>query len=331
MITTNDKYYPGQAKYAKLAAAQLGAEFIDLDNGNGYVFRVVKNGRSFTSGAGLICSYPINTASSFGISRDKAHTNAILRHYGIPCIDGRHFFVSSAYAALRNPGHEREDAFRYAAERGYPLFCKPLTGARGDFAEIVLDEDGLADYIERVGGKYHGFLIEPIVSGDEYRVLICDRAPVYFAMKKRPEIVGDGRRTLQELIDTVNASLAGKGVSAFPRSSITASGFRPDYVPGEAEVVPLSGRQNLSVTGGVTTLDTEVPSCLADLSVAACEAVGLRLGAVDIFDISERRDMSSLMVIEVNGNPALNALEASGRSDIILALWLRMIREFLGE
>lgn len=85
-------YYPDQARYARLAAEDLGLRFVDLDGGNGYVFAIIGSMSKILSGAGWICSYPINSASSYTISRDKAHTKSVLSQAGINVIVGSHFF-----------------------------------------------------------------------------------------------------------------------------------------------------------------------------------------------------------------------------------------------
>jgi glutathione synthase/RimK-type ligase-like ATP-grasp enzyme len=323
--------YPDQARYARLAAEKLGLEFTDLDDGNGYVFAIGSGSRRILSGAGWICSYPVNNSSSYLISRDKAHTKSILRHAGIATIPGRHFFNTSTYRALRNPGHEAGDALAFAATIGFPVFCKPNFGARGDYAELIDNPASLADYMKRLPQSYDAFLIEEVIRGDEYRVLVHDDKPVYYALKRPPHLLGDGVHTLAELLDAVNVLLEGTGVSPYPASSITSGGSAPEYRPGEGEAVKLVGRQNLSALGGVDILDTEVPEPLGRIARDACVALGLQLGAVDMFDTSENRDLSGLVVIEVNGNPTLRALEESGRLDIILDLWVSMIRRLLAK
>ena len=321
--------YPDQARYARLAAEQLGLRFVDLDDGNGYVFAIEAGSRRLLSGAGWICSYPINNASSHHISRDKAHTKSVLRHFGIRTIRGSHFFTSGSHSALRNPGHEAADAHAFAATLGFPVFCKPNSGARGDYAELVADAAGLADYMRRLPASYDAFLVEEVARGDEYRVLVHDDAPIYYALKRPPRLTGDGIRTAVELLGAINATLRGTGVSPYPASAITAAGVALDHRPREGETLELAGRQNLSALGGVEKLDTDIPEPLARLARAACNALGLRLGAVDIFDVSPSRDGSDLVIIEVNSNPSLKALESSGRLDLILGIWTSMIRDML--
>jgi glutathione synthase/RimK-type ligase-like ATP-grasp enzyme len=323
--------YPDQARYARLAAEKLGLEFIDLDDGNGYVFAIQSGSRRILSGAGWVCSYPINNSSSYLISRDKAHTKSLLRHAGIATIPGRHFFNTSTYRALRNSGHEAGDALAFAATIGFPVFCKPNFGARGDYAELIDSPLSLTDYMKRLPQSYDAFLVEEVIRGDEYRVLVHDDRPVYYALKRPPHLLGDGVHTLAELLDAVNVSLEGTGVSPYPVSSITFGGRAPGYRPNDGEAVNLAGRQNLSALGGVDILDTGVPVPLGRIARDACVALGLQLGAVDMFDTSESRDLSGLVVIEVNGNPTLKALEESGRLDVIVDIWVSMFRKLLAK
>jgi glutathione synthase/RimK-type ligase-like ATP-grasp enzyme len=321
--------YPDQARYARLAAEKLGLEFVDLDDGDGYIFAIRSGSRRILSGAGWVCSYPVNNASSYQISRDKAHTKSILRHAGIPTIRGAHFFTTPADVALRNPGHEASDAAGFAATLGFPVFCKPNAGARGDYAELIVDPSSLAGYVQRLPPSYDAFLIEEVIRGEEYRVLVQDDKAVYYTRKRAPRLVGDGVHTLVELLDILNASIRGTRVSPYPASSIAASGFDLDYRPAGGEAVTLMGRQNLSAHGGVDIPDTDVPEPLYRLARDACGALGLRLGAVDVFDTSKARDLSDLLVIEVNGNPTLRALEDHGRLDLIVDIWTSMIRALL--
>jgi glutathione synthase/RimK-type ligase-like ATP-grasp enzyme len=74
-----------------------------------------------------------------------------------------------------------------------------------------------------------------------------------------------------------------------------------------------------------------VPVALAALAISAVRALGLRIGAVDMFDISSQGDLSRLVVIEVNGNPGLRTLENTNRSDLIRSIWTSMLNECLSS
>lgn len=322
---------PDPARHAMDAAQAIGAAFEDLDNGGGYLFRISKNGRSVLAGAGPVSSFPVNSATALTIARDKAFTKTVLMRAGLPVIAGGLFFAHQRRAALRGPGREAADARAFAAKLGWPVFVKPNSGGRGNFAEIVADEAALADYAERLAVEFESFLVEPVIQGSEHRVLVQDGAAIFHSAKSQPELVGDGERTLAGLLAELNASFAGTGVSAWPASVIQAAGRRPDEVPAKGDRVALPGRHNLSAIGGVERFSTDIPAPLAELGRAAIAAIGLRIGAVDIFDCSARGDLSDLVVIEVNGNPGLKTLELAGRADLVRAIWVRMLRQCLGE
>jgi glutathione synthase/RimK-type ligase-like ATP-grasp enzyme len=328
--TRRDMPLPDPARYARDAAQAIGATYQDLDNGENYLFRIAKNARFVVAGAGPVASFPVNSASAVSIARDKSFTNAVLADAGLPVIPGGLFFAHQRRVSLRGPGREVSDARLYAARLGWPVFCKPNTGARGNFAEIIPNDAALVDYAARVAVEFEAFLIQPVVRGAEHRVLIHDGRPIFHAAKQAPVLVGDGRRTLAELLATLNAELAGTGISEWPASVFALQGRTAGDVmqPGERFILP--GRRNLSAVGEIERFRTDVPAPLLAIARAAVAAVGLRIGAVDMFDRSAAGDLSDLVVIEVNGNPGLKTLELAGRMDLIRAIWTDMLKELLG-
>lgn len=301
--------------------------FEDLDQGGGYLFRISHQGRSVLSGGGGVCAYPINSASAFTIARDKAHTKSVLAAAGIPHIAGGLFFSHKRRVSMRGPGREIEDAIAFATSLGFPIFCKPNQGGRGNFAEIVESESSLADFAQRVAVEFESFLVEPVIQGVEHRVLVKDGSPLAHITKLPPTLIGDGSSTWGALLDAYNARLEGSGVSASPLSALGAADRFEK--PARGERLMLGGRRNFHAAGSVEQVSDRVPSPLADLARAATEAVGLRLGAVDLFDVSAKDDFSDLVVIEVNANPGLASLECDGRMDIIDKLWTDMLTEAL--
>lgn len=320
---------PDPARYAMTAAAAIGATFEDLDEGRGYLFRISRNGRSLLSGGGGVCAYPVNSAAAFTVARDKSHTKSVLREAGIPVIPGGLFFSHKRRAAMRDPGRDVEDALAFAANLGFPVFCKPNQGGRGNFAEIVDTADALADYTKRIAIEFESFLIEPVLTGVEHRVLVFDDRPLAHITKRPPTLTGDGSRTWAELLSQANQQLSGDGVSDAPLTAISATGTDPQSVPPAGERLILAGRQNLHAAGDAESVSDTVPTRLAAIATAATSAIGLRVGAVDLFDTSSARDLSELVVIEVNGNPGLASLERAGRSDIIQSLWTDMLNDCL--
>lgn len=319
---------PDSARYARDAAEAIGARFEDLDDGGGYLFRITRGQRFVLGGGGNICAYPVNSAVAYTISRDKAHTKAVLKSRGLPVIPGGLFFAHTRRAAMRTPGRETADAAVFAGDLGYPVFCKPNLGSRGTFAEIIRDQAMLEDYIRRVAVDFEAFLVEPLMQGCEHRVFVQDGLPVFHSTKAEPALVGDGRSTLGELLDALNRAIAMDGVSPLPASALGAHASR---IAAAGEHVPLPGRRNLSAAGAIEQVSDFAPAPLAQLAIAAVEALSLRIGAVDMFDVSAGGDLSDLVVIEVNGSPGLRTLENAKRSDLIRSIWTSMLNECLSS
>lgn len=320
---------PDSARYARDAAEAIGARFEDLDRGEGYLYRVSRGDSFVLGGGGNVCAYPLNSATAYTISRDKAHTKAVLAGIGIPVIPGDVFFAHTRRIALRSPGRELADAHRFAAKLGYPVFCKPNHGSRGTFAEIVSSPTALDDYGRRVAFDFESFLVEPVLKGDEHRIFVQDGRAIFHSTKANPSLVGDGRSSLAALLATLNATVVQDGVSAYP-PSVLFDHDPADILPAGARL-PLPGRRNLSAAGAIDQISDQPPPALARLAVAAVAALGLRIGAVDLFDLSTARDLSDPVVIEVNGNPGLRTLELAGRSDLIRAIWISMLNACLGS
>lgn len=319
---------PDPARYARDAAAAIGARFEDLDDGGFYLFRISKGMRSIVLGAGGVCSFPINSATAFTLSRDKSHTKSALRAAGLPVIHGGLFFAHTRRVGLRGPGREISDAVAFAEALGYPVFCKPNTGSRGNFAEIIASPDLMRDYADRLAVEFEAFLVEPIIRGTEHRVLVHDDSIVFHAVKQEPALMGDGVRSLRAIADDLNTRLAVEGLSPWPPAAVAAAGD-PESIPSAGARVVLAGRRNLSADGDIAHFSVDAPGTLAELARRAVAAVGLRLGAVDIFDASPARDLSDLRIIEVNGNPGLKTLELRGRHDLVMAIWTSMLTEAL--
>ena len=318
------------ARFAREAAARLGAAFEDLDGGSGYLFRVTRGARSVLAGAGAIPSFPVNGAVPVALARDKAHAKTVLTAAGVQVIPGGLFFAHTRRIALREPGREAADALAYADRLGFPVFCKPNTGARGNFAEIIASRGELADYILRLADAFEAFLVEPVIAGVEHRVLVQDGRPIFHSVKRPPRLAGDGRSSARALLDALNARLIPEGLSPYPPAVLALSGHAAEDIPEEGAHLPVLARRNLSTSGSAEHVSLETPPALAALAIRAVAALGLRIGAVDLFDVSAAKDLSELLVIEVNGNPGLQTLERTGRRDVIDAIWTRMLEELLG-
>ncbi len=320
-----------QCRYAQTVAGRHGFEFELLDP-DGYLFRVATGGASALIGAGPVSSYPLNSATAASIAHDKIFTNRVLDRHGIAHLGGRCFALTADGKNLRGSGHELADAIAYARQLGFPVFCKPISGSRGDFAEVIADEAAFEDFTHRASVRHRTVVVQPVFEGSELRVFVFDGEPLFCVEKLPVTLTGDGVRTVAELLFQRNSELTASGISSYPPGVVISGASRIPRpasailteVPADGERLELGGRRNLAVGAGVTPLDP-VPDDAAAIAVEAVAAIGLRIGAVDLLRPAGLRHH----VIEINANPDIVTLERLGRWDLIEHIWLRIFRALL--
>jgi glutathione synthase/RimK-type ligase-like ATP-grasp enzyme len=232
-------------------------------------------------------------------------------------LGGEYFFLHERHRALRAAGHERDAALEYFRKLAAAAFAKPLAGSRGDFAQAIHDEASLLRYLDEVSRYYDSILIQPLASGIENRVFVLDDEVLYTARKYPPAVLGDGVRSIRDLLAAHNASLQSRGLS--PAAMTLDRDTSLEVVLPKGARWELPGRMNLSAGG---TMALEAPRSDAALTQArqAVRALGLRVAAVDLFtDIGG--DPDAIRIIEVNSNPSIRLLEQSDRGDLILKIW----------
>jgi len=308
--------YPDQAVYAEYACAQFGLAFQDIDGGTGLVFSVASGTKSIYFGAGRSSWYPQNNATASTLASDKYFTNVILERAGIATLGGDYFFLHARHRAYRPSGHERENALEYFGKSGGSAFVKPLLGSRGDFAQAVHGEAALVRYFDEVSRHYDSILIQPVVTGIEYRIFLLDDEVVYSARKYPPLVLGDGTRSIRDLLAAHNEALRFRGLSP----AAVAGDAALDIVLPKGERWEIPGRMNLSAGGTMVIEPPRFQQATHALAKRAAKALGLRVAAVDLFT-EVGGDPHAMAIIEVNSNPSIRLLEQSGRSDLILKIW----------
>lgn len=308
------------ARYAAHAAAACGFGFRSLDGADGYLFEVRDGARQALFAAGQGSPYALNDANAASLARDKWFGAEALRQAGLPALTGRLFFVTKRWAEMRSPGREPNDAREFAATAAYPIFCKPISASNGLHAEVITDAAAFDDYMARVAREHFAIIAQPYVRGVEHRVFVLEGRPLFSYRKEPPSVVGDGRHTLAALIEALPRD-PGAPVNRVLARDASGAIISAEQIIALGMQVALEGPANRAAGGGSAALRDGATSLLAELAVRAAEALGLRLAGVDVFDISPARDLSDLVVIEVNSNPMIKTLEDHGRWDLIDTIW----------
>lgn len=212
------------------------------------------------------------------------------------------------------------EAQAVALEIGYPVAVKPLAGHKGiGVTAGVQGAEELAHAFARAGGGDTGepVLIETSLAGSDYR-LLCANGRFVAALQRRPPWVeGDGRRTVDELIERENATPERADSPTSPMAKIirdeameaclAQQELTLDSVPAAGREVWLRKVANLSA-GGVSIDVT--PSVHVDNVVLAQEVAQqfqLACMGIDVMavDLSRSWREGGFGIIEINASPGV--------------------------
>ncbi|MES2443737.1 MAG: hypothetical protein V4574_12975 [Pseudomonadota bacterium] len=333
--------YPGAAmpenpfniRYALKAAEALGCTAEIVDPFSHYLVRISRGGRSVLVGAGTVHGFPINSATSATLVGDKTHSYELLGRAGLRVPRSQLVFLSERFADYRPPGREVADARAFAQAIGYPVFVKPNAGSRGNLAQSVRDEAGLAAHFAAIERHYDSAVVQEVLRGVEKRLFAIDGVPQFGYTKTRPVLTGDGRRSIGALLDELDRSQVRTGLSAVNRAdpvleaSLEAGGLDLESVLPDGAALAFSETANVSGGGGVTDFHTTFD----DGEVALCRLVhqvtGLRVCAIDTIDGED----AAPVILELNANPALTSLEKLGETGLLVRIWTDILRKALGD
>ncbi len=246
-----------------------------------------------------------SSAIGESIAQDKELTKRLLSAAGVPVPNGR-------------PVADAEDAWRAAHEIGGPVVVKPQDGNQGKGVAVNLEtrEQVLAAYA--VAAEISSsVLVERYLPGQDYRMLVVGNRLVAAARRDPPQVFGDGKHTVRELVDLVNSdprrgtghatSLTRIRFDDIALATLAKQGFEANSVPPKGARVVLRNNANLSTGGTATDVTDDVHPDMAAAAVAAAQMVGLDVCGIDVVCDSVLKPLEEQGggVVEVNAAPGL--------------------------
>src|ERR1700761_4169000 len=237
------------------------------------------------------------------IASNKEETKRLLLEQAIPVAKGT--TISST-----------EEVDKAIREVGFPLVFKPLDGnhGRGISINIRTREDAIAAY-EHAAKISRRVIVERFVTGYDFRVLVIDNKMVAAGLRDPAHEVGDGKSTIQQLIDLENTDprrgyghenvLTLISVDRDTLDLLDKKGYTLETVPKKGEKVFVKSTANLS-TGGTSV---DVTDHVHPQNVFICERIskiiGLDICGIDIMaqNLSEPLTESGGVILEVNAAP----------------------------
>ncbi len=246
-----------------------------------------------------------STTSSIAveIACDKEETKNILDAAGVP--------VPKGYIV-----YDEEDLENAVKKVGYPLVLKPVSGNHGRGATINITnwEDALEALVaaKRVS---RGVICERFITGFDFRLLVINYKLVAAAKRTPAAVKGDGRQTIQQLIDEVNRDprrgyghekvLTAIKVDEMTLNILKEKGLELLDVLPEGQVLYLKSTANLSTGGTATDITDLVHPYNVFMAERIARVVGLDICGIDIMapDLFTPIRENGGAILEVNAAP----------------------------
>lgn len=208
-----------------------------------------------------------------------------------------------------------EDACDYV---GFPLVIKPIDGnhGRGITVDIQNYEDALqAFHHAKESSRSGAIIVEKFIKGDDYRLLVINNKLVAGAIRTPAHVIGDGKSTVQELIDEVNKDprrgyghenvLTQISVNELTKTIIKDAGYTLESVIAEGERLILKDTANLSTGGTAEDITDIIHPANVSMAERISKIIDLDICGIDIMttDITKPLSETGGAVLEVNAGP----------------------------
>ena len=237
------------------------------------------------------------------LSCNKEQTNKILGGLGLPV--PKQIMVYSV-----------RDALRAARRLGFPLVVKPLDGNHGRGISINLKSyDEIEVAYEEASKVSRRVLVEQYATGFDHRMLVVNGKLVAVAKRVPGHVIGDGKHTIEELIEIVNQDprrgvghekvLTKLELDFQANTLLDIAGYTKETVLEDGEVFYLRSTANLSTGGTAIDVTDIVHPDNRDMAERAIKAIGLDVGGVDflIDDIAKSYHDIGGAICECNAAP----------------------------
>ncbi|MEJ2105994.1 MAG: N-acetylglutaminylglutamine synthetase [Acidiferrobacteraceae bacterium] len=264
-----------------------------LDADNGY-FRLRFGGQSIVCRESLS---ELTTAIAMSRCQDKRVTHRILDAAG-----------------LRVPAQQlatsADENLAFLAEH-QSVVVKPIDGEQGEGISVgVTNEDHLESAIEKARQHSGRVILEQYCPGADLRIIVINYRVVAAAVRRPPEVTGNGKATIRELIEKQSRrrQAATGGESHIPLDEETTrcvarSGNALEDVLPAGETIQVRNAANLHTGGTIHDVTSLLHHRLADAAVRAARRLDIPVVGLDF--IVESASEPEYVIIEANERPGL--------------------------
>lgn len=209
--------------------------------------------------------------------------------------------------------HTIEEIFSGADYLGFPLVIKPLERRLGKTITNIKNRQELFNVVNCQDPRIKTYLLERHYTGNDFRLLIIDGKMAAASHRVAPYIIGNGKDTIQQLIEEENKNpLRGEGLykpmSKIPLDhSMTCflekSELSLQSVPSNGQVIQVMGDVHIETGGHAVDVTDQVHPSIEKLGITAAKAVGLDIAGVDIICQDISAPLGEIIISDVHVNP----------------------------
>lgn len=199
---------------------------------------------------------------------------------------------------------------------GYPIVIKPVNGnhGRGITTNINnIDEAIIAFSAAKEVSRL--VIVEKYITGEDFRILVINNQFVAAAKRSPAHVIGDGKSTIQQLIDKVNEDprrgfghekvLTKIEVNNLTLEILKEENLTPDSIVKKDEYVKLKNTANLSTGGTAEDVTDMVHPSNIFMAERISKIIDLDICGIDIMadTLTEPISNTGGAVLEVNAGP----------------------------
>jgi cyanophycin synthetase len=237
------------------------------------------------------------------IACDKEETKNLLEQASIPTPKGRIIY-------------DEEDLQAAAESIGYPIVIKPVNGNHGrGITTNIKTWDEAVEALALAKKVSRAIICERFITGFDFRLLVINYKLVAAAQRKPACVVGNGKSSIQQLVDEVNSDprrgyghekvLTAIKIDDMTMNILKEKNLSLDSIIPNGETLYLKTTANLSTGGTATDVTDLVHPYNVFLAERIARIIGLDICGIDIMaqDLTSPLNENGGAILEVNAGP----------------------------
>ena len=266
---------------------KINYKFLSKD----WVIMLEKDGKTrFISGY----KFDMNSQGTGIIADDKYATYEVLKEKKIPIIEYKIVYNKTNnqdYAIGCNSYEYVKDFF---TQNSNSIVIKPNEGTCGKSVYYITNLNEIDDVLDKMFDKNFSISMCPFYNIEhEYRTIMIDGETELLYSKHLPLVIGDGKKTIRELLIEFNPKYFENKLEDLEYERILEKDEKFQY----------SWKFNLS-QGSIAkkVIDTDLAERIINIAKKVCKEINLKFGSVDIIQTTD----NELYVLEVNSGLMMN-------------------------